>query len=66
MNGYYPVFCVDFPVGVGVGFGAAVGAGVGFGFSVGFGTIVGLRGVKKPARLAETALCIILTFHNGS
>jgi hypothetical protein len=58
MNGYYPVFCVNFHVGFGVGFGAAVCAGV--------GTIVSLRGVNKPVRLAETALCIILTFHNAS
>jgi len=66
MNGYYLVFCVDLCVGVGVGFGATVGAGVGLDVSVGVGTVVSLRGVNIPARFAETALCIILTFHNAS
>jgi len=66
MNAYYLVVCVDFRVGVGVGFGATVGAGVGLDIDVGVGTVVSLRRVNIPARFAETALCIILTFHNAS
>jgi hypothetical protein len=66
MNGYYPVLCVDFRVVVGVDFGAAVGAGVGLDVTVSVGTVVSPRGVNIPARFAETALCIILTFHNAS
>jgi len=71
VNGYYPVFSVGVGVGFGVavgpgvGFGVAVGPGVGFGVSVGVGTVVSLRGVNKPARFAEKALCIILTFHSA-
>jgi len=64
--GYYLVFCVEFLVGVGVDLVATVGAGVGLGISVGVGTVVSLRGVNIPAHLTETALCVILTFHNAS
>jgi len=48
MNGHYPVFCVDFCVGVGVGFGAAVVAGVGFSGSVGSVLLSGLEGLINP------------------
>jgi hypothetical protein len=66
MNGYYPVFYVDFRVGVGVGFGAAVGTGVGVGVHVGIGAAVRLSRVNKPARFTKTALRTILTFRNAS
>jgi hypothetical protein len=66
MNGYYPVFYVDFRVGVGVGFVAAVGTGVGFGVHVGIGTAIRLSRVNKPALFTKTALRFVLTFHNAS